>query len=287
MAPSRRHFLAATAAATLEASAQTRAGAPRARTGPVLCLDSRLLPQIDYSPFGTMLNALGFDGCDLAVEPGGLVSPEQSPVDMVRAIEVITGEGLEVPVVTTAFQSINEPWARNVLALCARSGVVYFRTAYSKYPDRLISRRNDIGGLVSYARAARIGLALPYPDAESLLSGLDPAWAGYDFDTAEGDIRAALPRIRTIVLHDYRKDGDHVVACKLGEGTVDWNALFSTLAHARFSGPLTIAPNYPAPDKLDAIRRDLDFARKQLNTAYQKELSLFDSTHETNRRADQ
>ncbi|MBV8728996.1 MAG: sugar phosphate isomerase/epimerase, partial [Acidobacteriia bacterium] len=153
--------------------------------------------------------------------------------------------------------------------------------------DRLISRRNDIGGLVSYARAAGIGLALPYPAAESLISGLDTAWAGFDFDTAQGDVRAALPRIRTIVLHDFRKDGDRAIPCPLGEGTVDWSGLFSTLAHARFSGPLTITPNYPAPDRLDAIRRDLDFARKQLNTAYQKELSLFDSTHETNRRADQ
>jgi hypothetical protein len=69
---------------------KTPPAAPRARTGPVLCLDSHVLPELDSSQFGTILNGLGFDGLDLAVEPGGTVAPENSPVDMVRAIEAIT-----------------------------------------------------------------------------------------------------------------------------------------------------------------------------------------------------
>src|SRR5215469_9723085 len=113
MALSRRRFLASCAGVAAAARAQTHLPAPRSRTGPVLCLDSRMLPGIDYSQFGTILNGLGFDGCDLAVEPGGTVEPEQSPVDLVRAIEVVTGDGLEVPVATTSFLSIGEPWARN------------------------------------------------------------------------------------------------------------------------------------------------------------------------------
>lgn len=277
MAFSRRRFLGACAAAAT-AHAQTRPG-PRARTGPVLCLDSRLLLEVDYSQLGTILNGLGFDGCDLLVEAGGTVDPAQSPVDMVRAIEVITGDGLEVPVITTGFLNVNEPWARNVLGLCGRSGVLYFRTGYSRYPDRMAQRPNDVGGLMSYGRAAGLALALPYPAAESLIRSFDPNWAGYDFDPSEGSVQAALPRIRTIVLQDVRKDGDRIVPCPLGEGTVDWTAFFGALAHARFSGPLTVRVTYPAADRLDAIRRDLAFARQQLNTAYQKELSLFDPAH--------
>jgi sugar phosphate isomerase/epimerase len=226
-----------------------------------------------------VLHGLGFDGCDLDIEPGGTVLPEQSPVDLVRAIEVVTGDGLEVPVATTAFLTINDPWARNVLALCGRSGVIYFRTGYSRFPDRLAQRRNDIAGFMTYGRAAGIGLALPYPAAEPLLRGLDQNWIGYDFDPSQGSVEAVLQRVRTIMLRDVRKEGDRTAPCPLGEGVVDWSAFFASLAHARFSGPLTISPNYAAPDRLEAIRHDLDFARKQLTAAYEKELSLLHSAH--------
>lgn len=287
MALSRRRFLASCAAVAAAARAQTHLPAPRSRTGPVLCLDSRLLPGIDYSQFGTILNGLGFDGCDLAVEPGGTVEPEQSPVDLVRAIEVVTGDGLEVPVATTSFLSIGEPWARNCIALCGRSGVIHFRSGYSKFPERIQQRRNDIVGLMTYGRAAGIGLALPYPAAESVVLGLDPDSVGYDFDPSQGSVQPVLGRVRTILLRDVRKDGGRTVVCPLGEGTVDWGGFFTTLAHAKFSGPLTIRPEYPTADILGAIRRDLAFARKQLSDAYQKELSLFDPAHQTHRGLDQ
>ena len=131
---SRRGFVAGLAAA---AAVQPKAGAAsRARTGPLLCLDSRLLPEVDYSQLGTFLGGFGFDGCDLSVEPGGTVLPEQSPVDLVRAIEVVSGEGFEVPVITTSFFNILEPWARNVLGLSGRSGVTYFRSAWRRGATR-------------------------------------------------------------------------------------------------------------------------------------------------------
>jgi hypothetical protein len=271
MAISRRCFVAGLSAAV--AAAQPKPGAaPRARTGPLLCLDSRLLSDVDYSQLGTFLNGLGFDGCDLSVEPGGTVRPEQSPVDLVRAIEVISGEGFEVPVITTSFFSIIEPWARNVLGLSGRSGVAYFRTGYSKYPERLAQRRNEIAGLMSYGRAVEIGMVVPYPAGEAMIRDLGPEWIGYDFDTTQAGLEAALPRIRAVKLRDVRKDGNQIVACPLGEGVVDWAGFFGVLAHARFSGPLTLTLSYQTADRLEAIKRDVAFARKQLNAAYQKEL---------------
>ena len=279
MAFSRRRFLTTCAAVAVHVRAQTHLPAPRSRTGPVICLDSRLLLGIDYSQFGTILNGLGFDGCDLSVERGGTVEPEQSPVDLVRAIEVVTGDGLEVPIATTSFLGVGEPWARNCLALCGRSGVIHFRSGYSKYPERILQRRNDIVGLMTYGRAAGIELALPYPAAESLVRALDPDSVGYDFDPSQGSVQPVLSRVRTILLRDVRKEGDRLVPCPLGEGAVDWGGFFTALARAKFSGPLTIRPEYPTADTLAAVRRELAFARKQLNDAYQKELSLLDPAH--------
>lgn len=270
MSISRRGFVAGLAAA---AAVQPKAGAaPRARTGPVLCLDTRLLPDVDYSQLGTFLNGLGLDGCDLSVEAGGTVLPEQSPVDLVRAIEVISGEGFEVPVITTSFFSILEPWARNVLGLSGRSGVTYFRTGYSRFPERVAARRNEIAGLMSYGRAAEIGMAVPYPAGEAVIRDLNPEWIGYDFDTTQGSVEAVLPRLWIVRLRDARKDGNRVVACPLGEGAVDWAAFFGALARARFSGPLTLTLSYTAADRLEALKKDAAFARQQLDKAYQKEL---------------
>jgi len=269
---SRRSFL--TVALASAARAQTP---PRARTGPVLCLYSKTLPDVEYPELGPILNGLGFDGCDLSVQPDGTVKPANTSVDMVRSVESLTGDGLEVPVITTSFLSIGEPWARNVLAVAGGSGVPFFRTGYSRYPAaRLLERRNEIYALASYGRAARMAMGVPYPAARGLIGDLDPQWVGWDFDTAlaidEGSLPEALPRLRMLVLRDMRRDKGPATACPLGDGVVDWPAIFTGLAKARFSGPLTLLLEYQAQDRLQAIRKDLEFARKMLNEAYEKEL---------------
>jgi sugar phosphate isomerase/epimerase len=236
-----------------------------------------MVPEVEYPDLGHVLSGMGFDGCDLSVEPGGTVLPEQTPVDLVRAIEIFSGSGIEMPVITTAFLSIGEAWARNVIAIAARSGALFFRTGYSRRAGVSIAdRRNEITGFAFYARAANIGLGLPYPGSEMLMRDLDPQWVGYDFDTAlgttQGSLAEALPRVRMVVLRDIRKEKDQTMPCPLGDGIVDWPALFTTLARGRFSGPLTLRVDYPAENRLDAIRHDLEFARKLLNAAYQKEI---------------
>jgi sugar phosphate isomerase/epimerase len=236
-----------------------------------------MVPEVEYPDLGHVLSGMGFDGCDLSVEAGGTVLPEQTPVDLVRAIEIFNGSGIELPVITTAFQSIGEAWARNVIAIAARSGVLFFRTGYSRRVGAsMADRKNEVTGLAFYARAAGIGLGLPYPGSEMLMRDLDPQWVGYDFDTAlgttQGSLADALPRIRMITLRDIRKDKDQTIPCPLGDGIVDWPAFFTALARAHFSGPLTLRIDYPAENRLAAIRRDLEFARKQLNAAYQKEI---------------
>lgn len=242
----------------------------------MLCLFSRLLPEIDYPELGPILNGLGFDGCDLSVQPDGTVKPSQTAVDMVRAVESLNGDGLDLPVITTSFLNIGEPWARNVLAVAGGSGVPFFRTGYSRYSAaRLLDRRNEIYALAAYGRSAGMGMGVPYPAAQAFIGDLDPKWVGWDFDTAvavDGSLAAALPRLRMLVLRDIRREKDQVTPCPLGEGMVDWPALFTGLAKARFSGPLTLQLDYRPQDRLQAIRRDLDFARKQLNAAYEKEL---------------
>ncbi|MGD0363881.1 MAG: hypothetical protein ABSC93_23610, partial [Bryobacteraceae bacterium] len=75
---------------------------------------------LHYSELGGVLRDLGFDGCDLTVRPGGHVEPALSAADLYRAVEAIRGEGIEIPMITTAFVTASDPTLPNVLALCGR-----------------------------------------------------------------------------------------------------------------------------------------------------------------------
>ena len=268
MALSRRRFLAAAAASPLVAQ-------PKVRTGPLICLYSQLLPEVEYYDLGPILSGMGFDGCDLSVQQGGTVEPVQLSVDLVRAIESLQGRGLEVPVITTAFVSGTDPWARNVIYITGGTGVPFFRPGFWKYRGvPLMQFKTQIVALASIGRAYKMGMGVPNTAGEAVLRDLDPNWAGYDFDPSQATpdlpLEKAMPRVKMFILRDARRQNGQLTPCPLGEGVVDWVKFFDTLAHAKFSGPLTLISDYPATDRLDAIRRDLDFARKHLNDAYQK-----------------
>jgi hypothetical protein len=269
MALSRRDFLAAAAVAS------RLAAQPKVRTGPLICLYSNLIPDVDYSDLPPILNGMGFDGCDLAVQPGGTVLPQQIAVDLVRAIESMQGRSLEVPLITTSFLSATEPWARNVLYVTGGSGVPFFRPGYWKFPGaRIAEMKTQWVGLASAGRAYKMGMGVPNTAGEAVLRDLDPNWVGWDFDPSQATpdlpLESAMPRVKMFILRDARRQNGQLTPCPLGQGIVDWTKFFDTLARAKFSGPLTLQSDYPATDRLEAIRSDLDFARKHLNESYQK-----------------
>ena len=104
---------------------------------------------------------------------------------------------------------------------------------------------------------------------------------GYAFDPAHAALQGggryrcalALPRIKMVAVRDFMWTKDaagklQAVPCPLGEGIVDWPKFFGVLARAHFSGPVSIHIDYQPKDELAAIRRDVDFVRKQIASAY-------------------
>lgn len=300
MSVTRRQLFAGLAAGAT-AAAQFRPGnGPKARTTPAVCLYSQVLIKVPYDELGQVLRTMGVDGCDLTVMPGGHVAPEQSAVDLMRAIEAITGVGLDVPVITTAYTSLADATLRNVAAIAGEMGVPLFRAGLWKYPaageiePRLAEVQRDIAGLASLARAVNMAVAIQNVAGENvgaaiwdtnlLIRGLDPRTVGYDFDignaVAEGGVggwsvalRLALPRIKMVTARDFvwSKGAGGVwkpSPCPLGEGMVDWSKLFSALARARFTGPISLPVDYQPKDELGAIRHDIDFIRKHVAAAY-------------------
>lgn len=300
MVLTRRQVLAAMAAGATRAGAQSRAGnGPKVRSTPAVCLYSQVLIKIPYDDLGPVLRDLGVDGCDLTVMPGGHVNPENSSVDMMRSVEAITGVGLDVPVISTAYTTLADPTIRNVLAISGEMGVPLFRAGVWPYPAgidpeaRLGQVQRDVAGLASLARAVNMGMALQNVaggnvgssiwDTNLLIRGMDPRTVGYDFDSgyavAEGGagawhvaLRLAMPRLKMVSARDFywsKENGSwKPVPCPLGEGMIDWTKLFADLARARFTGPISLNVEYQPKDQLGAIRRDIDFLRKQIHAAY-------------------
>ncbi|MBZ5622749.1 MAG: sugar phosphate isomerase/epimerase [Acidobacteriia bacterium] len=301
MGLTRRQLLSGAAAGASSAVAQFRAGnGPKVRTTPAVCLYSQLLIKVPYDELGPVLRGLGVDGCDLSVFPGGHVNPELSSVDMMRSVEAVTGAGLDVPVITTTYTSLADPTIRNVVGICGEMGVPLFKVGHWKYTAgteveaRLAEVQRDLAGLAALARAVNMAIAIQNLAGENvgeavwdinmMIRGMDPRTVGYDFDvasaTVEGGLggwsvalRLALPRLKMVTARDFvwSKDASgawKVVPCPLGEGMVDWPKFFAVLARARFAGPISIQMDYQPKDELAAMRRDVDFVRKQVNTAY-------------------
>jgi L-ribulose-5-phosphate 3-epimerase len=300
----RRRLLETTAGAwcagAWSASAQGRRGnGPKPRTSPAVCLYSKLLIKIPYDELGPVLRSIGVDGCDLSVERGGHVNPEQSSVDLMRAVEAITGVGLDVPVITTGYTSLQDPTIRNVAAIAGEMGIPLLRAGVWKYPaagdlePRLAEVQRDVAGLAALARAVNMAVVFSNVAGEyvgestwdwnMILRNLDPGSTGYAFDpgqaTAEGGaggwmlaLRLAQPRLKMVTVRDFfwSKEGGawKMMPCPLGEGMVDWPKFFGFLARMRFVGPVSIQMDYQPKDELSAIKHDLDFVRKQLGAVY-------------------
>ena len=271
---------------------------PKPRTSPPVCLFSQHLIKVEYESLGMILRDLGFDGCNLAIIPGGHVPAEKASSDLMRAIEAISGVGLEVPILSTSANTANDMNGRQVLAIAGFMQIALIRAGAWRFgnadPDaRLLEVQRDLMNFAGVARAYNIAVCLQNLagdyvgaavwDYNGLLRGIDPRWVGYDFDPgsatqaggpegAPNGLRIALQRLKAVTVTDasWSKDGGQWKAtpCPLGEGSVDWVRFFGALAKAKFNGPLTIEMRYQPKDELSAIRKDLEFVRKQIATAY-------------------
>ena len=295
----RRQLLAAAAGGVARA-AQYKAGGAKPRTKPPVCLYSKQLAKVEYDDLGKVLRDLGFDGCELSVEPGGHVLPEHAQADLVRAVLAVTDVGLVVPIFTTSITSPADLNLRLILGFGNFMGVPLFRPGVWRYNGateieaRLAQVQGEIAGLASIGRGSAMAMCLRNVagdnvgsaggDTNSMIRGMDPQWVGYAFDpgsaAAAGGVeggwlalRLALPRLKMATLNDFNWTKDtggawKAVPCPMGEGMVDWSRFFATLARAKFTGPLSIEMGYRPAREIEAIGRDLAFVRKQVAAAY-------------------
>jgi len=309
---SRRQFLAATSAAACATpvsvpSVSTATSDSRSPYRGKLCFFSKPLPHMDWRRLAQNVKRMGFDGVDLTVRKGGHVNPERAAEDLPRAVAVIREEGLEVPMITTALVSADDPTARPILSTAGKLGIPFFKAGYYLYDfvdvrQELQKAGEQFRGLVELAKQCGIqagyhnhweyiGAALW--DIANFIEPLDPKWAGYYFDTchavAEGGVGAwktathlVASRLKMVAVKDVRwektSQGWEARTCPLGEGRVDWKYSFGVLAQHGFQGPISLHVEYfesdgPTPaekegEVLAAGQRDLEFLKARLAEAY-------------------
>jgi sugar phosphate isomerase/epimerase len=316
---SRRLFLGKASAAACSAAIGSPAGAhaaplPASRgvapaRGPYagkLCFFSKPLPDMDWRRLARSAKRLGFDGLDLTVRKGGHVLPERAALDLPRAFATAREEGLDVPMITTALTSADDPAARAVLETAAGLGIPFFKAGYYLYAHVDVRAEREQAGL-EFRRlvelATRCGIQAGYHnhseyvgaavwDAASFIEPLDPRWAGYYFDArhavAEGGAGAwetachlVASRLKMVAVKDFRWEktpkGWQDKNCPLGEGMVDWRYVLGVFAQAGFQGPLSLHLEYEVPGSttaaheeniLVAAQRDLAFLKERLREAY-------------------
>jgi L-ribulose-5-phosphate 3-epimerase len=296
--------------AVLTASVIRWGGEPFARPGSFrgpICLFSKHLPDLDWPELGRVVKELRFDGIDLTVRPGGHVSPERAATDLEPAVTAIRKEGLEVPMITTALLSADDPTARPILAAAGRLGVPYMKPGYYRYQLGDVRAERDSAGrdlatLVALAKEFKVQIGFhnhagnvggPVWDIAPVIDALDPRWIGYYFDIRHAVVegggigwraatRLVAPRLKMIAVKDFFWEksagkGWQQTNCPLGEGMVDWSTYFRALAESGFQGPVSLHLEYSIPGKTAAEKqentlrfaaKDLQFLRQGLARAY-------------------
>lgn len=247
-----------------------------------LVLFSKHFAGEDIPKLAARANQLGLDGYDLAVRPGQAVNPENAGSALPEAVSFFKKEGLAVPMVTARgnLLSPDDEDVRPLLKAMDKADVRLLKLGYFhlkrfqpidywKEVDaarKILAKWAKLGAeyqvrICYHTHSAHKGEHLYLGSNASglmhLLEGQDSANLGAYLDAghleAEGEpFDFALPIVgkyfSMLAVKDVKieKIGEDRTLrwMSAGQGQVDWNNVFRTLAGAGFSGPVSIHAEY-------------------------------------------
>jgi sugar phosphate isomerase/epimerase len=252
----------------------------------------------------------GFDAIEWNVRKGGHVEPERVDQELPRAVELTRKAGLAVTMITTAIQDAQSPYAEAILRTAHGLGIRYYRGGeYFRYDytrdlgAQLEALKPRVAGLAALNATYRTTWAYHTHSAPGMIGGnvwdiwgvlkdFDPALIGLNYDTghttARGGVgwidaaRVAHRHLACLAIKDVkwerRPDGRWASEfCPVGEGMVDFAAVFAYLKSIGFAGPVNIhyehhgllgtdvgrwTPDLPRRTFLDIVTADLERIRR-------------------------
>ena len=298
----RRTFLAATATAAVSSQLPLL----KAMTQPThasVHLFSKHLEFLDHAAMAASAAAMGFDGVDLTVRPGGHVEPAEATRLLPRVADILRDHGLPPVLCTTSFSSPEDPHFESTLDAIAAAGFTHLRMGYFRYEDRddpvaklaqikptvarlaeALAQRGLTGGLQNHAGERNVGSAIW--EYQQLLEGIDPEQLGMQFDirhtTADRgsswirDVEVALPHINSLVFKDFRWEADangrpQIVNTPLGEGWVDFPRYLQRLDGLPQRVPNSLHCEYDLGGA-EHGRREIDWPQAKVAAAIKRDL---------------
>jgi sugar phosphate isomerase/epimerase len=243
---------------------------------------SKMLGELSVVEAARKIKGLGFSGVDLTVRPGGHVRPERVETDLPEAVKAIRGEGLTVPMITTAITRRSDPRAEAILATAAALDVRLAKLGYWDAPAggleaAIDHARADLDGLERLAESSHLTLGVHnhsgpgYVNCQplviwTLIRDRNPAHVASYFDPGHAAVEGGLggwrqavellgPRIRLVAVKDFdwkAEPGRPKTVWRsrqvpLKDGLVAWPEFFRSLAALRYDGPISFHSEYKGP----------------------------------------
>lgn len=289
-----RHTISATTALAAGATLPPAVAAPGGKSSPRFrfCTFTKSLQHLDYETLADKIAALGFDGIEAPIRPGGHIEPAQVEDELPKMVEALKKRGLEITVLTSGINEVSEEQRTEaVLRTAAGLGIERFRMSYYKYDLKqpilpqvdefrprlrdLIAAAKEIGIKPVYQNhSGKDYFGAPVWDLANLMSEFDPAEVGIAFDighaTTEGSKCWPLhwavcgDHLDTVYVKEphWTEPGKPPKVGPLGEGGID-KGFYQTLLKSDFSGPISLHVEYfdhkdPSLEKpfLEATEKD-------------------------------
>ncbi|HEX2516790.1 MAG TPA: sugar phosphate isomerase/epimerase [Chloroflexota bacterium] len=155
---------------------------------------SKHLQTMSVRQAGETIKALGFDGVELTVRPGGHILPDNVEQDLPRAVGELREVGLEVPALVVEIHNRSEPSSAAVCRAAGAVGATVLRTSSARYREfgtireQIDGARKDAQDLQSLGQEFGVRLCVHCHSGDFLsssgpllsmvLDGTDPRFVG-------------------------------------------------------------------------------------------------------------
>jgi sugar phosphate isomerase/epimerase len=255
----------------------------------------KFLQSLDYNRLAETVAELGFDGIEATVRDRGQVLPERVEEDLPRLVEALKKHGLEITVMASSVNRVDQPLTEKVLRTAASLGVKRYRMAYYPYDlsrpvaEQLDELRPVVKDLAAMNREMGISAVYqnhagaPYVGASvwdlyTLVRDIPVNEIGAAFDIRHATVEGGLtwpvlwnlirPHVGAVYVKDSRWKGRTPEDVPLGDGQVD-PAFFRSLKQANYDGPISLHVEYledsGVAENVAALRKDLATLRRWLD----------------------
>lgn len=291
----RRTFLASgVAVAGAMLSAGRILNASEEKQGNKICAFIKFLQSLSYEQLAETIAELGFDGIEATVRDRGQVLPERVEEDLPKLVEALKKHNLEINVMASSVNNVDQPHTEKVLRTAAALGVKRYRMTYYRYDLKrpvteqlaefrpmardLAAMNRELGISAVYqnhAGARNVGATLW--DLHSLIKDVPVEEIGVAFDIRHATVEAGLswpvlfnlarPHLGAVYVKDFRWNGRKPENAPLGQGQVD-PKFISILKQSQFRGPISLHVEYLQREGVEpnvvALKDDLATLRSWL-----------------------